>query len=308
MSESTEIIDPAFADLAAYRSGQVEPVKPAEQPAETPEEQPAAEAQAETPQPDAEAEPDPASDAGKALAKKKSSLQARIDEEVRKRGEAERRAAQLEAELTAARGAAKPEQPAAEGAAAERKRIMALPGAPKVDQFESYEEFLLAAADFVSEVRLSERDARQQAEAQGRGLIAARDRVEAAVKAAHPDFDEVIEAFAADGHAYAPPVAEFILAHPEGHEIAYALAKDPALNARIAALQHPAAIVFELGKVLAGLEAASAKPVQPEPKPRPVTRAPAPVSTVGSGAGTVATPDPATMSSVAEWRKIRGQY
>jgi hypothetical protein len=59
-----------------------EPVKPAE---------PAAKA----------ADPDPASEAGKELAKQKGSLQARIDELTRKNGESERQYRQREAELLA---------------------------------------------------------------------------------------------------------------------------------------------------------------------------------------------------------------
>jgi hypothetical protein len=307
MSEPTitpaETPDPSVADLTAYRAGKAAPV--VEPPAETPAAEAPAEAEAEAPAevPEA-AEPDPASDAGKALAKKRNSLQARIDELTAREKAAERRAAALEAELQAARGQAPAPQPApVADRASEYKRIMALPDAPRVDQFDSYEEYTFAAGVFVDEVRTAERTARQQQHAEASAVLTARDRVEAAIKAAHPDFDEVIDSFAGAGHVYAPAVVEFILHHPAGHEAAYLLAKDPALNARISALRHPAAIVFELGKVLAGQAAPVAEPV------KPITRAPAPVTTVGSGgSASSATPDPASMNSVAEWRKIRGKF
>jgi hypothetical protein len=296
-----ETPDPEIADLASYRAGQVEA------PAETPEpEAKPAEAAAEvTPEPEVkpdtpEAEPDPASEAGKALAKKRNSLQARIDEEVRRRGEAERRAAQLEAELAAARGkpaAQQPAEPVADPSDPE----------PTVDQFETYEKYVKAQARWEARQEVKAATAAIAAREQGRAIVSAQDRAYASLKAAHADADDVLGAFTAAGGQYSPLVSEFIIGHPDGHEVAYALAKDPELNARLGAIEHPALVALELGRVLARIEASA---VTPEPvKPAPVvTKAPAPVTTVGGGAGAVASADPASMNSVSEWRKIRDRY
>jgi hypothetical protein len=296
-----ETPDPEIADLASYRAGQVEA------PAETPEpEAKPAEAAAEvTPEPEVkpdtpEAEPDPASEAGKALAKKRNSLQARIDEEVRRRGEAERRAAQLEAELAAARGkpaAQQPAEPVADPSDPE----------PTVDQFETYEKYVKAQARWEARQEVKAATAAIAAREQGRAIVSAQDRAYASLKAAHADADDVLGAFTAAGGQYSPLVSEFIIGHPEGHEVAYALAKDPELNARLSSIGHPAIVALELGRVLARIEAAA---VTPEPvKPAPVvTKAPAPVTTVGGGAGSVGSADPASMNSIAEWRKVRDRY
>jgi hypothetical protein len=298
--------EPDFADLASYRSGQVE--APAETPKETPAETPA-EAVAETPAdtPAETPEPDPASEAGKALAKKRTSLQARIDEEVRRRGEAERRAAQLEAQLASV--SASREAFAADERERRQAESIADPSDPEptVDQFETYEKYVKAQARWEARQEVKAATAAIAAREQGRAIVSAQDRAYASLKAAHADADDVLGAFTEAGGQYSPLVSEFIIGHPDGHEVAYALAKDPELNARIGALQHPAMVAVELGRVLARIEAAA---VVPEPvKPAPVvTKAPAPVTTVGGGAGAVASADPSTMSSIAEWRKVRDRY
>jgi hypothetical protein len=275
-----------------------EPVKPAE---------PAAKA----------ADPDPASEAGKELAKQKGSLQARIDELTRKNGESERqyrqREAELLAQLEAVKAGGKPNDPAsaasqqADGIAKEYKRIMGLPGAPKVSDFESYEEFQFAASVFVSDVRSGERDQRQQAESRNRGAAEAKTRVYETAKAAHADVDDVMTAFVNAGNVFAPVVQDVIMNHELGHEIAYALAKDPAKHAAIAAIRHPGLAMIELGKIVASIEASkSAAPVAAPVKK--VSSAPAPVEPVTPGETTAGRPDPANISSVATWQKERKNY
>lgn len=270
-----------------------EPVKPAE---------PAAKA----------ADPDPASEAGKELAKQKGSLQARIDELTRKNGESERqyrqREAELLAQLEAVKAGGKPAEPAAPAdAKSEYKRMMALPGAPKVSDFDSYEEFQFAASVFVNDVRMLEREQRQQAESRTRGAAEAQTRVYETAKAAHADVDDVMTAFVNAGHVFAPVVQDVIMNHPLGHEIAYALAKDPAKHAAIAAIRHPGLAMIELGKVVAAIEAVkSAAPVAAPVKK--VSSAPAPMEPVTPGETTAGRPDPANISSVATWQKERKNY
>lgn len=256
-------------------------------------------------------EPDPASEAGKELAKQKGSLQARIDELTRKNGESERqyrqREAELLAEIAAAKVNAKPAEPAAQpDAKAEYKRIMALPGAPKVSDFDTYEEFQFAASLFVTDVRSGERDQRQRAESATRGAAEAQDRVYEAAKAAHADVDEVMTAFVNAGNAFAPVVQDVVMNHPLGHEIAYVLAKDPAKHAAIAAIKHPALALIELGKVIAAIEAKPAAKVEPVVKK--VSSAPAPVEPVTPGETSTGRPDPANITSIKTWEKERKNY
>lgn len=256
-------------------------------------------------------EPDPASEAGKELAKQKGSLQARIDELTRKNGESERqyrqREAELLAEIAAAKVNAKPAEPAAQpDAKAEYKRIMALPGAPKVSDFDTYEEFQFAASLFVTDVRSGERDQRQRAESATRGAAEAQDRVYEAAKAAHADVDEVMTAFVNAGNAFAPVVQDVVMNHPLGHEIAYVLAKDPAKHAAIAAIKHPGMAMLELGKVIAAIESKPAAKVEPVVKK--VSSAPAPVEPVTPGETSTGRPDPANITSIKTWEKERKNY
>jgi hypothetical protein len=276
------------------------PVTPAAKPVETPA---------------TEVEPDPASEAGKALAKQKGRAQERIDELTRKNGETERqyrqREAELLAELAALKAGTKPaegstEAPKAEGAK-EYKRIMALTGAPKVSEFDTYEEFQFAASLFVNDVRSAERDQRQQAESATRGAAEAQGRVYEAAKAAHADVDEVMTSFVNAGHRFAPVVQDVVVNHPLGHEIAYVLAKDPARHAAIAAIKHPGLAMIELGKVIAGIEA-GAKPAAKAEPVKKVSSAPAPVEPVTPGETSTGRPDPANITSIATWNKERKNY
>lgn len=247
--------------------------------------------------PEPAAEPDPASEAGKALAAKKGSLQARIDEMARKSGETERqyqsRVSALEAEIAALKGKAEPVKPPAD------------PAKPKAADFETYEDFVDALAEYKADVKIKAERERIDREQRGQHVTAAQSRVEAAAKEAHADFDETIAAFVADGHTFSPFVADAILGHPLGHELAYALAKDPAANARINAAPNAYVAGIEVGQVLAGLKAA---PVAEKAAPV-VSKAPAPVQPVTAGGATASgSPDPANISSIATWGKERKKF
>lgn len=266
------------------------------------------------------AEPDPASDAGKELAKKRGSLQARIDEITREKGESERalqaRIAALQAQIEAVKPPAQPAQPAQpeagkETAAAAWKRLQALPDAPKVTEFDNYEDFLFAASSFVAEKKAEEIQQRRVVQDQASAFTAARDRVEATAKKEFSDFEQVMESFVSGGGKYAPAAAEVIFNHPDGHKLAYALAKDPALNARLAAITHPVQFGLEVAQVLAKLAAPAAggaAAVAPAPVVPKVSAAPAPVPSEIGGQAPNPSPDPDKITSVAEWRKQRERF
>jgi len=275
------VSDPEAASLADYRAGKTAPAEPVEAPKVEPK---------------VEAEPDPASEAGKALAAKKSSLQARIDELTREKNQsvaAERaKVAALEAKLAAL------EKPAAPVATAK----------PKVDDFATYEDFVEAIGDWKAEQKLAAHVAAQQAERQAvaqsqqqQHYVTRIDKVRATGVEAHPDFDDVLTAFVKDGHVFHPTIEAATLHEELGHEIAYAVAKDPSLNARIGSAPNP---WVEIGRLVGKLEAAAT----PAEKPAaPVSRAPAPIVPV-VGETPAGGFDPSKSNSIAEFRKNRNQF
>lgn len=270
---------------------------------------------------EAVADPDPASDAGKELAKKRGSLQARIDEITREKGESERtlqaRIAALEADL--AKG--KPAQPAAEAAGDPKaalggketakqawERLKLLPDAPKASDFSTYDDYQFASAVFVNEKLTEERQAEAVTRSRASAFNQARDRVEAKAKQEFADFDTVVDTFVKAGGRYSPPAAEAIFNHPEGHKLAYALAKDPALNARLSAINHPVQFGIELAAVLASLPKSAGSGQTPAAAAAVVSKAPDPVPSDVGGITPNATPNPDNIVSVKEWRKQRGKF
>ncbi len=255
-------------------------------------------------------EPDPASEAGKELAKKKGSLQARIDEMARERAAAQAEAAAARAELEALRRGQQPAQPVAqpeakpaEAAAQGWERYKTLPGAPDVNKFTTYEDYVLAVGVFVAQETAKEIGERQANDQRMRTAAEAMNRTHAAAVAEFPDFDAVVESFVKAGGQYAPQVQRVILGDSaRGHKLAYALAKDPALNARLSSIGDPVQFGIELGSVLGGL---TAKPAEAPVKP--VSKAPAPIPEIAGDAPAVSS-DPSRISSVAEWQKQRAKY
>lgn len=223
-----------------------------------------------------EGEPDAASEAGKALAKRRNSLQARIDAKTREAGDAKRaadaarqEAATLRAEIEAIKAGKAP-------AAAEAPVVDPADPEPTVEAFDDYQKYVKAQARWEARQELKAYRASIAQETADRGFVEARDRVTVKAKAAHADFDATLEDFVAEGHKFSPFVTDVILNDPLGHEIAYALAKDPAANAAIDAAPHAG---IALGRFIARLEAADRGPA---PVPPPVTKAHPPTKPLGS--------------------------
>lgn len=236
-----------------------------------------------------EAEPDPASEAGKALAAKKGSLQARIDELTREKKQAGAEAASLRARLEALEAKPRAEEPA---------KVEAT-GKPKAGDFENYEDFVEALADWKADERIKAEVARQTGAAQQTAVERRQNEVRAKAMEAHPDSDDVLQAFVDAGHVFHPAVSAAVLHEELGHEIAYAVAKDPALHAAIAAAANP---MVAIGRLIGRLEAA-----KETPKPAVVvSKAPEPVKPVSSeGSAASGGFDPAKSHSLAEFRKNR---
>jgi hypothetical protein len=300
-------VDPSVADLAAYRASLETP--PAETPAAETPAAPVVEAVA------GEIEPDPASEAGKALASKKKSLQARIDAMAAERAQTQRErdaiaaeAAALRAELVALRA---PKQPAAEAPAVQATRPK-----PTEEQvgttYPTYADFVEDLAEWKSE----QRDARRQAEAATTQQTRQEQAEQAAFQQRATTWAERREAFAASTPAFVEkavpfldhvfpgtPIGDVIMESAVGPQLALYLAENEAEVRRIIAL-HPLTQLRELGKIEAKLEPAApaAAPAAPV-----VSKAPAPVRPI-AGTPAASTPDPKTMNSVAEWRKHRAEF
>lgn len=135
----------------------------------------------------------------------------------------------------------------------------------------------------------------------------AMSRVEATAHEKHPDFQDVAAAALHQGVRFVPHVADFILQHPLGHDVAYELLKQPDELRKISFLP-PLAAAVELGRLVSRLEAA---PVTgPAPK-APISKASPPPKPVG--ASPTATDDPpgddaSDAEHDAYWAKQRRKY
>lgn len=298
-------------NLASYRERRAEvDIAPSDdEPAKVeakPEPQPDAAAEAE--QKD-EAEPDPASEAGKALAKKRGSLQARIDEIT---AASKKRERELLAEIEALR--APKAEPKADAKAESKPEVAAYDGTDPNDPepaIDKYDDFVKYNRDLARWETRRENRVIKHEEAQAARQHAAHDargKAIAAAEQAHPDFHEKVAAYESAGGRYSPIAQQIILGDPLGHEFAYVLVTDPEIAARVNGAQDPLAAALEAGAVLAEIRARVAGAKEEKPKPKPVSKAPAPVEVVAGESAASGVPDPAKMSSVSEWRRQRAQF
>lgn len=224
-----------------------------EQEQATPEEQ-AQEAAPEA-QEGAEAEAAPAEGEGEASEETPEQAEEAAEKEKHKRaGGWQRKIERLEREkellleqLTAQRGGKQPEKPSKELSPDE------------------------AAAEYVNQL-VEQRLAAKEAERQQQQVQAEFVRRTAEVRAAHPDFDEVVQS--ADVPV-SQAVTEALLTSEHGPAIMYQLAKSPAELARINALP-PLRAAMEIAR----LEAKASVTAPPKTAPKPASRkpsAPAPI-------------------------------
>jgi hypothetical protein len=293
--------------LSEYRARRGE-VKTGED-AEAVEEKPKAEAKTEGVKEEAVADPDPASEAGKALAKKKGSLQGRIDELTREKHQtaseaaaAKAEAAALKAELAALK--AGKTEPKAEPVAA---TVDPNDPKPDVSRFEDYGEYTEALTDWKVRQALKAADAKNESRTRERAMSVALARVYEHGTQAHDDYNERVLAYEAAGGQYSTAAQGVILNHELGHEFAYRMVTDPSVAARINGAENASVALLEAGAVLAEIKAEMKAAEKPEPKPKPVSKAPVPVEPL-TGEQVAATPDPANMNSVSEWRKHRQKF
>ena len=182
-------------------------------------------------------------------------------------------------------------------------------GPPQAEQYASHEDYVLAAARYGAQQELQARDQQTQAERQraeqARMQQELMDR-EAAFKAQHPDFDQVLRAGLVG--KVAPHVQQALMLLPEGPALAYTLAQQQDLVARLNTLPPP--LVFaELGRLMPGTPPPAAPgeptpPVQPNgTRPPPL---PEPMRPVGGG-GSPSPPGYREDMSQDEYRAYRAR-
>ena len=171
-------------------------------------------------------------------------------------------------------------------------------GPPRREDFETFETYLEAKADFqvakqVSEIGARAERQRQQQEATQREASWTQRMKEAEAK--HEDFADVV--FSED-LAITPVMAEAMKTSEVGQDVVYHLGKNPSEAKRIAGLD-PVAQVREIGKIEAQL---TNKPA------RQPSRAPTPIEPVGGGKTGVGDPSVMSQAEYEARRKKEGAW
>ena len=172
-------------------------------------------------------------------------------------------------------------------------------GAPTLDQFDNFEDYMSARVAFEAEKVVETRLSRvQQAEAERKAqeahhrvLTSWQDK-QAAAADKYADFEEVVGGSDAP---VTPEMRQAIVESDAGADIAYYLAQHPEEAKRIAQLS-PIRQIAEIGK----LELKASAPVVKRP-----TATPPPVSPIGAKAKAEKDPSQMTDLEFAKWRKAQ---
>jgi hypothetical protein len=210
-------------------------------------------------------------------------VQKRIDRAVRQKYEAEARANELERRIRELETKTTPREAQA--------------GEPRIEQFESIEDYVSAKAAFVADQRIQHTlSTHERANAEQRAQAAQHQSAENWNKrvilatAEMPDFEDVVES--SDISFRDPVVLEAIKESDIGPKIAYYLAMNPDEAATIAGLSGVSAI-RAIGRLEAKILDGKAT----------VTKTPPPIEPAGTKAKAVKTPDQMSDNEFAEWRK-----
>lgn len=177
---------------------------------------------------------------------------------------------------------------------------------PKLEDFDSIEQWGEALTDWKLEAKDRERTAAAQQEAaqrEAQALIGAWNNRVTAAKAAHPEYDRVIESV----KDVSIPAAQqrLIIQSEHGAEIAFALASDPEQLKKFAAMNDPIQAAKYFGALEGALEA-KLSPQSARNTDTPATRAPRPPSQVGARGSAAVDPfDPAAGDDYTRWERAR---
>lgn len=197
-------------------------------------------------------------------AKARRSAQARINEITRARHEAEREAAYWRG---IAEGTKKPDAPAQPQKVADAK--------PAVADFQDYDSYIEAVAEWKADQKIrevlrsnDERSEQSKRASEAREVASTWATRQEATRQAIPDYDEVV---GSSSVIISPSVSDVLLTSESGPQVAYHLAKNPAIVDRLNAMT-PIAAAREIGRLEAALEKPSKKPAVPVPEPATVSR------------------------------------
>lgn len=241
----------------------------------------------DTPAASTDALPTPASEPGKPKDKGVSARNRELDDEIQGLQERLRVRKALREELAQQpKGEPSAVTPAAPATPTKRdtNRFKALPGFPKSEDYDDFEEFVTAQADFIAEQRLN--DFRQESQQQEQ--VGEFKRTTAAMlskgRESFDDFDAVLGAADAAGMEFPPHVVRRVLSQERGHEIAYALAKQAGNRALWERIADPVEFGLFVGETLS-----SSKADAPSSVPS-FTQAPAPPRVLGGKPADAADP------------------
>lgn len=168
--------------------------------------------------------------------------------------------------------------------------------APKLEQYNSIEEYLDALADhkasqkfdhLAKEREAKESQTRQQQEAAK--LHESYTKQTEQARQAYGDFDDVVQD---PDLPISQAMAEAIMRSTNGADVAYYLGKNPDQAARIASLD-PFSAAVEIGRIAATVV---------RPQPRKTSNAPPPIQPVGARATPVTDPDKMSADEWIKWR------
>lgn len=230
---------------------------------------------ASSPAEDVEAQPQPE--------KKPDGVQKRINELTAKARAAERRAEEVERQLQELQQ--RPKEPESQAK-------------PSIDQFQNYDEYVEALADWKTDQKLSARDKaaseRQAKQSAQREHETFRTRVESQVDQGRSEFDDFDDVVIQNPDLpVSPTMAQALVEMEEGHKVAYYLGKNPEEAADIASMS-PTRQAIALGRIEAKLAV--------KPPAKTVSNAPEPIGSKLNGGASPGKADPSKMSD-AEWAK-----
>ena len=168
--------------------------------------------------------------------------------------------------------------------------------APKLEQYNSIEEYLDALADhkasqkfdhLAKEREAKESQTRQQQEAAK--LHESYTKQTEQARQAYGDFDDVVQD---PDLPISQAMAEAIMRSTNGADVAYYLGKNPDQAARIASLD-PFSAAVEIGRIAATVV---------RPQPRKTSNAPPPIQPVGARATPATDPDKMSTEDWLKWR------
>lgn len=163
---------------------------------------------------------------------------------------------------------------------------------PDINQFESYDKYLEALADYKAEQKFKEWENRQQEQSKQTEAQQRQNEFNARISqfsTEHPDFEMKTSTVPWNEGVY-----EVVSTSEDGPRLLYHLGSNPELAARITSLP-PVQAAMELGKI----EATLSRPARNQ------TSAPEPVEPL-SGSGQAKSTDPSKMSA-EEWRDMRNR-